>query len=68
MKKNMGNADRAIRLFLAVLFSVLYFTKTVSGLAGIILLIFGAVFVFTSFVNFCPLYKLLGINSCPVKK
>lgn len=68
MKKNMGNPDRIIRLLLAVVFAVLYFTNTVTGTAGIILLILGAVFVLTSFISFCPLYTLVGLNTCPAKK
>ena len=68
MKKNMGNPDRIIRLLLAVVFAVLYFTNTVTGTAGIILLILGVVFVLTSSISFCPLYTLVGLNTCPAKK
>jgi hypothetical protein len=55
MKKNMGLTDRIIRILLAVVFSILYFTGTVSGILGVILLIFGSVFILTSCVSFCPL-------------
>lgn len=68
MKKNMGTADRVIRLLLAVLFAYLYFGGIVTGTVGIILAIAGGVFVLTSFVGFCPLYIIFGINTCPVKK
>ncbi len=68
MKKNMGNADRLVRILLAVVFAVLYFTKTVEGTFGIVLLVLGAVFLLTSLISFCPLYTLIGINTCPVKK
>lgn len=67
MKVNMGSADRIIRLVLAVLFAVLYFTKTVTGTAGIILLVLAGIFLVTSLVRFCPLYTLLGMNTCPKK-
>jgi hypothetical protein len=67
MKKNMGNADRIIRILLAVLFAVLYFTNTVSGVLGIVLLILGGVFLLTSLIGFCPLYTLIGLNTCPTK-
>ncbi len=63
MKKNMSNSDRLIRLVLAVIFVVLYFQNIVTGVAGIILLVLAGIFVLTSLVNFCPLYKLLGINT-----
>ena len=67
MKKNMGTADKTIRIILAVLFAVLYFTGTVSGLLGIILLVLGIVFLITSFVSFCPLYTVAGINTSKTK-
>jgi hypothetical protein len=68
MKKNMGNADRAIRVIIAVLIAVLYFTNVISGTLGLILLIVAGVFVLTSLISFCPLYSLIGLNTCPVKK
>lgn len=68
MKKNMGNADRVVRLLLAVVFAALFFTNTVTGTLGYVLLALGGVFVLTSVVSFCPLYSLVGFNTCPVKK
>jgi hypothetical protein len=68
MKKNMGNADRVIRILLAALFAVLYFTNIVTGTLGYVLLTLSGVFVLTSVVSFCPLYALVGLNSCPAKK
>jgi len=64
MKKNMGTADRAIRTILAVLFLALFFTHTVTGLAGWILLVLGVVFLLTSIISFCPLYTVLGLSTC----
>lgn len=68
MKKNMGSIDRIIRLLVAAVVAVLYFTGTISGTLGIALLILAVVFVLTSLVSFCPLYTLFGINSCKIKK
>jgi len=68
MKKNMGNADRIIRILLAVVMAVLYFTHTVTGTFGIVLLVLAGVFVLTSLVSFCPLYTLIGLNTCPSRK
>ena len=68
MKKNMGSADRVIRLVLAAIFAALYFTNTVTGTLGIVLLVLGAVFVLTSLISTCPLYSIFGISTCPVKK
>jgi len=64
MKKNMGSTDKIIRVVLAIIFAVLYFTGTVSGTAGIVLLILGIVFLATSTISFCPLYAPFGISTC----
>ncbi len=68
MKPNMGSADRFIRIALAIVFSILYFTGTIPGTFGLVLLILGAVFVLTSALSFCPLYAVLGMSTCAVKK
>jgi hypothetical protein len=68
MKKNMGFADRIIRLALAVLAVGLYLGNIITGTVGIVLIILAAVFVFTSLVSFCPLYTLFGLSTCPLKK
>lgn len=67
MKKNMGNLDRVIRVLLAVVFAALYFTGTVGGTLGLVLVILGTVFVLTSLVSFCPLYTIVGLSTCPTK-
>jgi hypothetical protein len=68
MKKNMGNTDRITRLLLAAVIAVLYFTDTITGTLGIVLLVLAGVFVLTSLISFCPLYTLVGLNTCPAKK
>ena len=67
MKANMGNADRLIRVILAMVMIALYATGTVTGTTGIVLLVLSAVFILTSLVKFCPLYPLVGLNTCPKK-
>ncbi len=68
MKKNAGNADRLIRVLLAAVFAYLYFGGVVTGTAGIILAVLGGVFLLTALVGFCPLYAIVGVNTCPAKK
>ena len=67
MKKNMSNPDRIIRTILAVVFGVLYFTGTVTGIFGVVLLVLATVFLLTSLVSSCPLYSLFGISTCSVE-
>lgn len=68
MKKNMGSADRIIRVIIAAIIGVLYFTGIISGTVGIVLLVLAGVFVLTSLISFCPLYAPFGISSCPMKE
>ncbi|SHF70650.1 Protein of unknown function [Flavobacterium fontis] len=63
MKKNMGFADRAIRLIIAAALVLLYTKGIISGTLGTLGLVFAGVFALTSLVRFCPLYTLLGIQT-----
>lgn len=68
MKKNMGSADKIIRLIIAAVIGVLFYTGIIPGVLGIVLLVVAGIFVLTSFISFCPLYAPFGISSCPVKE
>lgn len=68
MKKNMGSADRIIRIIVAVVIAGLYFTNVITGTLGLVLLILGVVFLLTSFISFCPLYAPFGISTCKTKE
>ncbi|MBL7874363.1 MAG: DUF2892 domain-containing protein [Cyclobacteriaceae bacterium] len=63
MKKNMGSADRVIRVILAAIVVVLYYTGSISGVTAIILLSLAAIFVLTSLISFCPLYLPFGLST-----
>lgn len=67
MKANMGSSDRIIRIVLAVLIGILYFTNVITGLIATILLIVGAIFLLTSVVSFCPLYFPFGLSTIKKK-
>jgi hypothetical protein len=67
MKANMGSADRIIRLTIAVVLGILYFTNMITGPLGIILLVVAIVFLATSLVSFCPAYTILGLSTCKKK-
>lgn len=68
MKKNMGAADRIIRVLIAAVFAYLFFTGIVTGVTGLVLVILGGVFVLTSLIGFCPLYTIFGLHSDRTKK
>ncbi len=68
MKKNMGTSDKIIRIIIALIIGVLYYTGTISGTTALVLGIFALIFAITSLVSFCPLYLPLGISTCKKKK
>lgn len=63
MKKNMGGADRVIRIIIAVIIAGLYLTGKITGTLGIVLLALAGIFVLTSFISTCPLYMPFGIST-----
>ena len=67
MKKNMGSADKVIRLIFAAIIAGLYFTDVITGTLALVLIVLAAVFVLTSFISFCPLYYPFGISTCKNK-
>ena len=68
MKYNMGNFDRIIRIIAAIAVAVLYFTHTITGTLAYVLMAIAGIFIFTGFIGTCPLYSMLGINTCSPKK
>ena len=62
MQTNEGKLDRIIRVILGLVLLSLIVTgpQTMWGLVGIIPLM-------TGLVGFCPLYKLLGLKTCPIR-
>jgi len=63
MKKNMGIVDKTIRIFVAAVVALLYFTGVITGILAIVLMVFALIFVVTSLISVCPLYPILGINT-----
>lgn len=64
MRKNMGSLDKTIRIAIAIVIAVLYYTGTITGTVAIIALALAVIFVLTSFLSFCPLYVPFRINTC----
>ena len=67
MKHNLGIIDRIVRIMLAAIVGVLYFTNVINGPIAIILLVVCAILIVTSFIGFCPIYALFGWSSTPKK-
>lgn len=63
MKKNMGTADRTVRVLIAVAIGALWLTGVISGTVGTILAVLAIVFLLTSAMATCPLYMPFGLST-----
>lgn len=63
MKKNMGNIDKIVRIIVALIIILLYFTHQINGTLAIIGLVVSGIFILTSFISFCPLYLPFNIST-----
>lgn len=63
----MGGIDRIIRLVVAAVIVLLYMQGIITGTIAYVLFAVAAIFALTSFMSFCPLYRIVGLNTCKVK-
>jgi hypothetical protein len=68
MKKNVGGIDKVIRILLALVIAVLFFTQVITGTLAIILLILAGILILTSFISFCPIYWPFGLSTNKTKE
>ncbi len=71
MTHNVGTTDRALRLVLGVVLLALTWIAPMAVFHGTLAVtlatIVGLVMIGTALFRFCPLYRVLGLNTCPVK-
>lgn len=63
MKANLGLLDKTVRVSIAVLVTVLFFTEIISGIMVFISLIIAVILLITSAISYCPVYGACGINT-----
>lgn len=63
LARNEGTVDRALRVVVGLGVLSLYFVGPRTGWA-----LLGLVPLLTGALGSCPLYSLLGLSTCPVKK
>lgn len=70
MTANVGSTDRILRLIIGLVLIALPFVGTFAALSGGALMwisvILGFVLIATAALKFCPLYRILGIQTCKV--
>ncbi len=64
MPCNLGNVERSIRILLGILLLGIGAFAGLSAMATAVLLIAGTIALVTGAVSFCPLWALLGLNTC----
>ena len=63
MTKNMGNLDRAVRLFVVLAIGIVYLMGQLSGTLAIVLGAVAVAFLLTSLVGTCPAYLPFGLST-----
>ena len=64
MKMNIGNINRIIRILLALIVILLYFTQQISGTIEIVGLVLSGIFILNSLIGFCPWNLPFGLYTC----
>ena len=63
----MGGLDRVVRIIIAAIVGILFYLNIIEGTLAYVLIGLSGIFMVTSFISFCPLYALVGLNTCKVK-
>jgi hypothetical protein len=65
LKTNVGGIDRLLRIIVGLALIVAFFLTTGGPLHWLLLI--GIVPLVTGLMRSCPLYSILGMNTCPMK-
>ena len=64
MVKNVGSADRVIRIVVALGLAFLAFTPAVNGWMATTFYVLAAYLALSALLGFCVFYKMLDVDSC----
>lgn len=67
-ERNLGNADKIVRLIFSVVVIVLFLSGVIGGPLAAALLVLAFVLVLTVVFSFCPFYRALGIRNTEESK
>ena len=68
MNANVGSTDKIVRVVLALAAFVFAFVTGIGSVLGIVLIVVGVVLAATAVTGFCPIYRVLGMSTCPVRR
>lgn len=66
LKKNVGGIDRVLRIILGIALLAGFFVYPEAPYRWAFLI--GVVPLLTGLVSSCPVYSILGLSTCPVKR
>lgn len=66
MVRNVGSVDRIVRIVVAAAAIGIAAAVGFGSIGGVVLLVVAAIMAVTAAVGSCPLYRLVGVNTCPV--
>lgn len=70
MTANVGSLDRAVRLILGLFLLLAPFVTGIALFSGtvatVVSVVVGLVLIATSAMKFCPLYRILGVQTCKI--
>jgi hypothetical protein len=68
MTANVGSTDKIVRLVLALVAFGFAFVTGIGTALGIVLLVVGVILAATAFTGFCPIYRVFGMSTGPVRR
>lgn len=68
MQCNVGKTEKIVRLGIAAIAIPSFMFSLSSPTANIVLGVVGGIALVTGLVGFCPLWTILGINTCKIDK
>lgn len=67
-KRNEGISDRAVRFIIGAALVFMAFMYSLSGVVAVFAFGIAGILILTALVGVCPLYSVLGVNTCALKK
>lgn len=67
LKTNVGNKDRLLRIVLGLALLAAWYLMPGFGYRWLFIVL-GVIALVTALMRSCPLYTVLGLNTCPMKK
>ena len=65
MTRNINTLDKQVRLVLSAILVIVGIFLSSSTLGLVTPLVVAGILTATVFLNFCPIYRVLGISTCP---